>query len=163
VLEALPTVTRVTVKETTPLGTVRIRAATALGGITSAEITTITDYLNGTTDGKGRRPLGDVLDIASATVKLNPSIGIVISVDSAHAATVEADVTEALRNYFASLPIGGYIPPGGSTGYVLVSRMYAAVMSVEGVSNVTGLPAADIVLTADEIYSPAIITSIVIT
>lgn len=160
VLEALPEVTRVTVRETTPVGTVKIRAATASGGIDAGQITTITDYLNGS-DGVGRRPLGDTLDVDSATTLTVPSINITVAVQSSKSADAIDRVLEALVNYFGSLPIGGTVLPGGGTGYVLVSQMYQVIMALDGMINVTGLPAADIALADDEIFSPSISINVV--
>ena len=55
-LEALPALERVTVKAAAGDLRVTLIGATSLGTLTGAQCTTITDYVNGVTDGVGRRP-----------------------------------------------------------------------------------------------------------
>ncbi len=160
VLEALPEIpeNRVNVIQGEGAGEIEITAATAEGALTSEQITTIENYLNGT-DGVGRRPINDVVTIGTVTVVTSPAIEPTIYVQKVYASTALALVTEALEAYLESLPIGGQVL-GSPPGKARQASMVSAVMAVQGVVNVTGIP-SDVTLASDEIYSPTISLTIV--
>lgn len=159
-LEALPALTRVIATQGAAEGSVRVIGATAVGGLTAGQISDIDDYLRGVTDGVSKRALNDVLTVESATVKTTPALTLEITADSQVASTVAADAEAALVALFGSLPIGGEKISPDPAGYVRESRMYGAIMALDGVRNVTGIP-ADILMGALEIYSPAITVAVV--
>lgn len=160
-LTALPALTRVTItRDPLVQGSVSVIGATATGGLTAPQITTITDYLNGTVDGVGRRPINDILTVASATTDTTPALSITVAVASQFAGDAAARITAALIALFGALPIGGKKLPGSNIGYVLLADMYATIMAQTGVINVTGLP-ADIALAKFDVYSPAITVAVV--
>lgn len=159
-LEALPELTRVIATQGAAEGTVRVIGATAVGGLTAPQIQGIADFLNGVTDGVSRRPINDVLTVESATVRTTPAIAATLTVDSTAAATAAANAEDALVSLFGSIPIGGEKIAPDPAGYVRQARMYGAIMALDGVRNVTGLP-ADILLGATEIYAPAITIAVV--
>jgi uncharacterized phage protein gp47/JayE len=156
-LSALPALTRVTISRDAAVeGSVLVIGATSTGGLSGSDITTITDYINGTSDGVGRRPINDKLTVLSANVVTAPTLNITLQVYSPFAPAASATVTTALIDMFGQLRIGGKQLPGSSLGYVLLADMYATIMAQDGVINVTGLPAADILLGSLDIYAPVI-------
>lgn len=159
VLEALPEIpeNRVNVVQGAGDGEIEITAATAEGALTGDQITTIEDYLNGA-DGIGRRPINDVVTIGTVSELTSPALTLTVYVLKAYAATAEDLVVAALEAYLESLPIGGQVI-GAPPGKARQAAMVAAVMSVTGVVNVTGVP-ADVTLASDEIYVPAITITI---
>lgn len=160
--EALPALTRCTVFEGPNDGEVVVVGATATGGLTDPQIATIADYINGVTDGKGRRPINDVLIVQSSTEVSAPSLGLTIYVDSQYATGVAGKVNTALVNLFGSLPLGGERISPSTIGYVYKSTVYSAIMAIQGIRNVTGIP-DDIVLSPTDIYVPAIGVVVVVT
>ncbi len=159
VLEALPALTRFRISEDNEVeGGVKIVGATAVGGLTEEQIQTISDYLTGVTDGKGRRPINDRLSIVSATefsdVIFN-TLNLTVTCDSSLATDAATRVATALQTMFGNLPIGGEKIPPSNNGKVLASRIYQTVMSQSGIRNVTGVP-SDISLAQDEIFVPTI-------
>ncbi len=159
-LEALPELTRVTVREGPNDGEVIVTGATETGTITEEQIQIIADYINGVTDGVGRRPINDILIVQSATALSTPAVEITVVCESAYASDADDRVSLALSDLFGSLPIGGEINPPDTTGKVYTSRMYQAVMGQTGIKNVTGLP-SDVSLTIDQIYTPAITVTVI--
>jgi hypothetical protein len=159
-LEALPALTRVIAISGTAEGTVRVIGATAVGGLTGAQITAIDDFLRGVTDGDSKRLINDVLTVESAAVRTTPALALTITADSQVATTVAADVEVALVALFGSLPIGGERISPDPQGYVRSARMYGAIMAVSGVRNVTGIP-ADVLLDALDVYAPSIAITVV--
>jgi hypothetical protein len=152
-LEALPALTRVTVREdTVPYG-VRITGATAVGGLDAGQITTIRNYLYGITDGIGRRLLNDAVVVASANQVTTPALEVTAFVRSPFSADAVLRITTALTALFGTLPIGGKTV-GGGPGKVLLADLYQTVMAQQGVQNVTFNLSADIVLGQDDIYEP---------
>lgn len=157
-LEALPEVNRVTVQQGAGAGEIEITAATPEGALSSPQIDTIVDYLDGT-DGVGRRPINDEVTVGTVTEVTSPALTLTVYVRKAFASEAEALIVDALETYLENLPIGGEVvttPPG----HALQSAMIAAVMSVPGVIKVTGVP-SDVELEVDEIYAPVITISIV--
>jgi uncharacterized phage protein gp47/JayE len=158
-LEALAVVNRVTVQQGAGDGEIEITAATAEGALTSPQIDTIVDYLDGVTDGVGRRPINDVVTVGTVTEVTSPALTLTVYVRRAYSATASDLITEQLEDYLENLPIGGEVisaPPGAA----LQSAMIARVMGVTGVVKVTGVP-ADVSLASDEVYAPAISLTIV--
>lgn len=155
VLEALPEIpeNRVNVIQGEGDGEIEITAATSEGALTGDQITAITDYLDGA-DGIGRRPINDIVTVGTVTEVSDPSLTLTVYVLKAFAENAEATITEALETYLESLPIGGQVI-GAPPGKARQAAMVAAVMAVQGVVNVTGVP-SDVTLGSDEIYVPSI-------
>lgn len=158
-LEALPTLTRIIVREGVAEGTVHIVGATATGGLSPTDITTISNYLTGVTDGISRRMINDVLEIVSANQVTTPALNCTAYVSSQFAATAQAAITQALQDYVSSIPIGGTRVGNASAGSVLISELYRVVMGADGVRNVT-FPFGDTVLGSDDIYAPVITVTV---
>jgi uncharacterized phage protein gp47/JayE len=156
-LAALPALTRVAIPPTPGDGTVLIIGATALGGLTGAQITTIANYIQGVTDGVGRRPINDVVTVASANVNSGTPVTMTVTCASQYASDVAARITSALIALFGAMPIGGKIIAGTTVGRVLLADLYATVMSQTGVINVAfASPTADVILAQYDIFNPAI-------
>jgi uncharacterized phage protein gp47/JayE len=160
VLEADPTITRVVVKNGTAQGQIRIIGATASGGISASQILTVSNYLNGVTDGKQRRLINDSLLIEGATTVTTPALTLIVTCDAALSSDVVSRVTKAINDMLALLDIGGEIISPSTVGKILASKLYGAIMSQAGVRNVTGVP-ADIVLQPTDIYVPTISITVV--
>lgn len=173
-LEALPALTRLSVRNGATEGSIHIVGATAVGGLSGAqtgfypspqvgtgEIGTILAYLTGAVDGVGRRPINDALEVVSANQIVTPALGLNIVVSSPFSADAVARVTAALSSYIQSLPIGGVVLPGASSGVVLMSELYSVVMA-QGMLNVTFSFSGDVALSADDIWTPAISISMII-
>jgi uncharacterized phage protein gp47/JayE len=162
VLEADPTITRVIAVTNSSLvaGGVRLICATATGGISAAQITTVSNYLNGVTDGKQRRLLNDSLSIESATLVATPALDLAVTCDSALSSDVAARVTKALNDMLALLPIGGEIVAPNITGRIFASKLYGTTMGQAGVRNVTGIT-GDFPLQPTDIYVPTIAITVI--
>lgn len=161
-LQALPALTRVTIiRDPAVPASVTVVGATVTGGLSAGQITTIANYINGVTDGVGRRPINDILTVASAVAETLPALVLTLTVASQYQTTITADATAALIAMFGALPIGGKRLPTNTNGFVLVADMYTTLMSLPGMINVTGLPVTDIALTSLEIYTPAITINVV--
>ncbi len=159
-LEALPALTRVTISSAPGNGTVTIIGATALGGIDAGQITTIQNYINGTTDGVGRRPINDIVTAVAPATVTSPAVTLTAYVVSSITDTAAASITAALLSYIGSLPIGG-VRLQGTQGKVLFSRLVQTAQDVTGVRSVIfSSPSADVLLNANEIYSPTITVNI---
>lgn len=160
VLEADPTVTRCVVVSSLGSSQVRIIGASASGGLTAAQISTIRNYLDGVTDGRQRRLINDILSIESATVVTAPALTLTVTCDAALSSDVVARVTKALNDTITALPIGGEIIAPSATGKVVAAKLYGAIMGQAGVRNVSGVP-ADINLQPTDIYAPTIAITVV--
>ena len=154
-LEALPALQRVAVASAPGDGTVTIIGATSLGALSGAQETEIEDYINGVTDGVGRRPINDIVTVQSAVTVTTPALTITAYVLPDEAAATDARIQTALLDYFGSLPIGG-TKLNGSQGYVLFSQINKLCQEQEGIKSIGLSIAADIALNSDEIYIPAI-------
>ena len=180
VLEALPAVTRLTVRQGAGEGTIHITGATAVGGLSGVQTTfwpvvpqtgtgqvgIILDYLNGVTDGVGRRPINDRLEVVSANQLTIPALHVELVVRSPYASDAVARVTAALTALLGSptdAPIGGKVLPGATSGVFLLSDLYAAARAQQGVIDVR-FPAltGDVLLGQDDIWTPAITVNMVI-
>jgi hypothetical protein len=157
-LQALPSVNRVTVAQGSGDGEIEITAATAEGALTGGQITTITDYIDGA-DGIGRRPINDIVTVGTVSEITSPALTVTAYVLKAYAAAAEDLITAALENYLANLPIGGKVLVS-APGKARQADMITAIMNVQGVQNVTGVP-SDVTLDTDEIYNPAITVTVV--
>lgn len=151
--EALPALTRVSVREGTAPNTVHIVGATAVGGLDSGQITTILNYLTGVTDGISRRMINDILEVVSANQVTTPSLGVVIYVDSSFSSDAITRVQTALAAFIGAIDIGGKKVGNSMTGKVLLSALYRVVTEQQGVEDVDFSIAADISLSADDIYA----------
>lgn len=158
--EALPSLTRCKVTEGGLAGEVLIIGATASGGLTGGEISTIEDYFDGTFDGKRRILINDLLTVQSASVLTTPALALTVSVDSVYANTAAARITAALEDFFGAIDIGGEVVAPDTVGKILQSRVIDVVMSQTGVRKVTGVP-ADIALSSNQVYDPSISLTII--
>lgn len=173
VLEAVPAITRLRVREASADFSVQITAATATGGISGSQtgpttgtgqVGQILDYLNGVTDSVGRRPINDVLLVQSAAQITAPALTLTIYVKSPFASDAVARVTAALNTLIGLQPIGGKLIGGSGPGFVLLADLYAAVMAQQGLQNVVfASPTADILMATNGVYAaiPAVTMVIV--
>lgn len=163
VLEALPAVTRLTVRPGVAPLVIHIAGATATGGLTGPQISTIVDYLNGATDGVGRRPMNDILEVVSANVVTSPALALTIYVKSPFSADAITRVNTALIELEAATPIGGKRVLNTGSGYVFLADLYNAVMSQQGLQNVLFSLTGDIPLGQDDIYAaPPMIQMVIV-
>jgi len=148
-LEADPTITRVSVTNPAGDGTVIVICATALGGITAAQIQTVFDYIE-----DGRRPINDVQVIQSA-VPLIVAITAAPTVRKGEYATPTAAsnvLTGAWDTFFADLPIGGKIVAPSVTGQVLRDQLIEIAMVLRGFRRANiSTPTDDVTLNANEV------------
>lgn len=161
-LAALSSIARVKVRSNNPFGpgTIDVVCAKASGGITgpytsaSTEAYTIYQYIEGLSDGVGRRPLNDVVSVNSASVKTIAVSGAV-TVDAAYQATTTiAAIRQAVDDYFNALPIGGTIIPPASTGVAIFSEIVQAIAGLNGVIAVSlATPTANVALLENEILA----------
>jgi uncharacterized phage protein gp47/JayE len=162
-LEALPALTRAAVRAAPGDGTVTVIGATALGGLSAGQIETIEDYINGVTDGVGRRLINDILAVESAVEKTDSPVTYTVYVTNPYSATIEADISTALLELFGDLPIGGRKLTSPTQGYVLYDEIIDTIRAVEGVRSVTlSAPTANVALDADEIFVPTITATVVV-
>lgn len=152
-LSALPTLTRVSIAGAAGDGTITIIGATSLGPITAGDCTTIEDYVNGVTDGTGRRPLNDIVSAVPATT-LAPTYTPTLNVTPAVYATIAATVQVALATYVGTIPIGGLKLVTLTSGVVPFSRLVQVAQDVPGVRSLSGFPTSDIALGSTEIFTP---------
>ncbi len=158
--KALPALTRVSVQSAAGDGNVILVGATALGPLTGPQCTTVTDYINGTTDGVGRRPLNDIVSTIPATAESSPSLVIDAYVTSDVIDTIAATMSAALLKYIGSIPIGGTILTVATSGVVIYSALNAIAKDLPGVRKVAWNISADIPLTATQIYTPSITVNV---
>lgn len=163
-LSGLPALTRVTVKnDPVVAGGVNVVGATATGGLSVAQINTLSDYINGVTDGVGRRAINDIVSVLSANTLSSPGLSCTVTVRSQYASDVVSRITSALIVLFGSIPIGGKVLPGGSLGYVLLADLYTTIMAQAGVVNVVfASPTSDVIMGPLDIYSPPVTINTVI-
>lgn len=156
-LEALPEVTRFQVGSAPGDANVTIYAATAVGGVTPAEITTAQDYINGIVDGRGRRPINDIVTVTSPSILTTPSLVVTAFADSGKVVAAKAAIAAVILQHVNVTPIGGYRITG-SLGRVVYSELIAAAKDVDGVRKVSLNITDDIILLPGQIYVPALIT-----
>jgi uncharacterized phage protein gp47/JayE len=154
-LEALPALTRVTIGAAAGDGTVRIIGATALGALDAGQIATIEDYVNGVTDGVGRRPINDIVTAESAVIQTSPALNITTYATAGVQTTIAAAQTTALIAYIGSLPIGG-VRLQGTQGRVIFSELVRITQSQVGARSVDFNISSDVLLDVNEIYLPTI-------
>ena len=159
-LSALPALTRVAMQSAPGNGTVTLIGATALGGLTAGQITTIQNYVQGVSDGVGRRPINDIFTAVSATTVTTPAITVTVYAVSSVATTIASSVNAALLGYFGSLPLGGTVL-SGTQGIVQLSVMNTTCMALTGVRGVDFNVTADIELSSGQIYLPTITVNVV--
>lgn len=152
-LEADDSVTRVKVRSNNPYGpgTVDVVCATAIGGISGTQATDILAYINSDNgDGTftGRRPLGDVVTVQSASA-IAFTIAGTVTVDADYTATTTATaIQDAIKAVLNATDVGGTVIPPASTGVVVHSKIVAAIEALDGVISVSiTTPAADYSLT----------------
>lgn len=152
-LEADDSVTRVKVRSNNPYGpgTVDVVCATAIGGISAVQATDILSYINGNNDDgttTGRRPLGDVVTVQSASA-IALTIGGTVTVDANYQATTTATaIQNAILAVLNETDIGGTIIPPALTGVIVHSKIVAAVEALDGViSAAISTPSGDYALT----------------
>lgn len=170
--EADPSITRVFVDDQNPMGPGSVRAYIAgeLGPSTEDAAQNVEDYIEGVTegheddptfDGYVRRPLCSEFDCEPAVQADVPVVCDVIG--AAGYGDLQELVTEAILEYFSSVPIGG-TKDDRETGHVLISGLYRAVMAVPGVVNVTfsapPIPPGDVELEPNEVAVPDITVNV---
>ena len=121
----------------------------------------ILNYLNGATDGVGRRPINDVLEVVSANQVTTPALTVTAYVRSPFGSDAATRIATALTTLIGLLPIGGKKLAGSSVGLVLVADLYAATMAQQGVVNVT-FSTGDIVLGQDDVYAGVPVVNVVL-
>lgn len=154
-LTALPALTRAQMVTAPGNGTVQLVGATALGAIDSGQITTIEDYINGVSDGIGRRPLNDIFTAVGATTVTSPALTVTAYCIASAINTAPALITAALLNYIGNIPLGGTLLTG-SQGRVLFTELLAAINPVPFVplSGIAGVRSASLNITSDVLLSP---------
>lgn len=160
-LEALDVLTRVKVI-TEPGGIVRVVGATSTGGLTPEQIDTIEDYINGVSDGVGRRPINDVFSCESATVQTSPALTINAVCRGAFAGDASERIQKAVTDLLGSIPIGGVRLGVPTTGYVLLADLYSVVRGLQGIENCSFSLLDDLALGATEIYSPPLTINVTV-
>ncbi len=158
--KALPALTRVSVQSAAGDGTVVLVGATSLGPLTSPQCTTILEYIDGTTDGVGRRPLNDIVSVIPATTLSSPALTVDAYVTSDVIDTIASDVSAALLTYIGTVPIGGTKLTIPSVGVVLYEELVAIAQRMPGMRKAVLNITADIPLGATEIYTPAITVTV---
>lgn len=154
--EALPELTRLSVGFALGDGNVTLIGATDLGPLTIGQCNTISDFINGVTDGKGRKPLNDILNVVGATTLSSPAITIDAFVTTDVFDTIVADMTALLLDYIGSVPIGGTkLNPTGA-GVILYSQLVHLAQGMSGVRKVSFSISGDVTLANDQIYTPTI-------
>lgn len=147
VYEADPTVTRVTVIQGENAAEVRVICATSEGGISGAQITAISDYIE-----DGRRPINDVVSVESATpVNVTITAAPVVT----KGVITQAQIEAAIESYFSELPIGGKIIYPSTTGAVIYDDVVETILALNGVlrARVTA-PSADYALASEAVAIP---------
>ena len=150
---ALPTLTRVSVQSSPGNGNITVIGANSLGPISNGDCTTIANYINGVTDGVGRRPINDILTVTPATT-YSPAYTPTLNVRPDVVNTIAATVTNALNAYCGTIPIGGFKLLGGS-GIVPFAQLIAIAQGIDGVRSLSGFPTADVSLTSTQIFTPS--------
>lgn len=158
--KALPALTRVSVDSAPGDGNVTLIGATSLGPITTAQATTILDYLNGTTDGVGRRPLNDIVSVIPATTLSTPALVIDAYVTSDVVDSIAADMSSALLAYIGTVPIGGTVLTTATSGIVIYSELVRIAKSLDGVRKVVFNISTDVILGPTQIYTPSITVNV---
>jgi uncharacterized phage protein gp47/JayE len=158
--KALPALTRVSVQSAAGDGTVVLVGATALGPLTAPQCTTILEYIDGTTDGVGRRPLNDIVSVIPATTLSLPALTIEAYVTSDVIDSIASDMSAALLAYIGTIPIGGTKLTIPSVGVVLFEELGAIAQRMTGVRKAMLSISADIPLGATEIYTPTITVNV---
>lgn len=159
-LEALPALTRVQVAGAAGDGTVRIIGATALGAIDSGQQATIVDYINGVTDGKGRRPINDIVSAEGAATVTSPAITVTAYATPAAQDLASPTITAKLLTFFGQQPIGG-VRLQGNQGRILYDDILdTAKHALAGVRSVSLSITDDVLLNPGEIYIPTITVNV---
>lgn len=158
--KALPALTRVSVQSAPGDGNVTLVGATALGPLTSPQCDTIEDYVNGVTDGVGRRPLNDIVSVIPATTLSSPALVIDAFVTSDVIDTIAATMSNALLAYIGTVPIGGTKLTIPSSGVVLYEELVAIAQELPGVRKASFNITADIPIGTTQIYTPTITVNV---
>jgi uncharacterized phage protein gp47/JayE len=160
---ASPAVTRVWVDDQNPRGpgTVDVFIAGVDGAVSPSVVTAVTDYLEGTTDQVGRKGIGTLLEVDTATEHDITFAGTVYF-DPLHIpAEIQGLVEAAIDAFVKLVPIGGVRSFDAETGEFLLGGLYYAVFSVPGVVNfVLTAPAANVVLARGEVATYANLSGI---
>lgn len=164
-LAADSSVTRVKVRSDNPFGagSVDVVCATAVGSITPTQETDILAYIEGTSDGVGRRPINDIVSVNGAVVVYIPIIGT-ITVDATYQTiTTEAVIHAAIDAYMNTLDIGGTPVPPASNGFAIYGEIIAAIMALDGVISTTiTTPSGNVALLETQILSVNDYTGLVV-
>lgn len=159
-LEALPALTRVQVAGAAGNGTVRIIGATALGAIDASQITIIQDYVNGVSDGVGRRPINDIVTAQGAVTVTTPAITVTAYATASAQDTAASVISAALLTFFGSLPIGGVRLQGNQGRVLFDDIMDVAKHAKDGVRSVDLSITDDVLLSEGQIYTPSVTVNV---
>lgn len=161
-LEALPALTRVQIASAAGDGTVRLIGATDLGAIDAGQITTIEDYIDGATDGVGRRPLNDIFSAEGSVTVTTPPITVTAYCVAGARAAAPAAITAKLLTFIGKQPIGG-VRLTGTHGRILYDDLLdTAKTALTGVRSVALSISSDVLLNPGEIYLPTITVNTVL-
>jgi uncharacterized phage protein gp47/JayE len=150
-------VRRVQVNDQNPRGpnTLDIYVAGDAGDLSTTVVQAVQDYINGTTDGKGRKASGsDVLVKSAIRNNLQLRATIYITAQYNTAATQQA-ILDAITAYFKVLPVGGTKVSIDAVGVVVFGEVQRAILSVTGVRNpVFTTPVGDTPIALGEVVVP---------
>lgn len=153
--EALPELTKVRVFGTPGSLSITIVGATDVGPITPEQIEIIEDYINGVTDGIGRKPINDILNVVPATLLTSPDLDLDVYVEPRVYESAQSSALAAVQSHLTHLPLGGYRLTSISSGYFLQSRLSAELQAIPGFVSVRfNSPTGDLLIPNTSIYSP---------
>ncbi len=155
-LEALPALTRVGVANSAGNGTVTIYGATALGPLTAPQCTTIQDYINGVTDGIGRRPINDIVTVLPAVLVSTPALTVTAYVVSQYIVAAPPVIESKLLTYIGKQPLGGVVLQGTQGRILYDDLLDTAKRATDGVRSVRLNITDDVLLNEGEFYAPTV-------
>lgn len=159
-LEALPALTRVQVSAAPGNGTVTITGATSVGPIDAGQQTTIVNFINGVTDGVGRRPINDIVGAQGAVSVSTPPIVVTAYATAEAQATASATIAAAMLRFIGTQPIGG-VRLQGTQGRILFDDLLDTAKHAKiGVRSVDLSITDDVMLNPGEIYAPLVTVNV---
>lgn len=165
-LEALPALTRVQIASAPGDGNVTLIGATDLGPIDAGQITTIEDFVDGVTDGKGRRPMNDIFSAEGASTVTTPALTVTayclasLADPDGSFNTTKSAISAALLTFIGKQPIGG-VKLQGTQGRVLFDDLLETAKTAKvGTRSVSLNITSDVLLSDGEIYLPAITVNV---
>lgn len=157
-LEADDSITRSQVDDQNPRGpgTVDQYVAGNAGPVGPTAVTAVQDYINGDTDGIGRRPVTvDYLTIDAIDLPVVVA-GEIFILAAKNTPATQLAINEAVIALFKTIPVGGTklaAPP--ATGFVLLGDIVTAIKQIDGVLNpALSSPAADVPVPLGNVATP---------